>query len=181
MAAQLITSETSVDDSRYERIDGQLIERPVPLSPHACAQTVAGDLLREALRGSKGRAWSEWSMARPDHADRTDPDYMTPDILVAYPPLIRARNDGHLAVPGFLAVEVLSPNQDLIWKALLYESWGTPHVWIINPEQRMAYEYHGHGSFTIRRDELRAGDLKISLAPIWDELDRLAEDERETS
>jgi len=175
MATQLIAPETA-DDTCYERIDGQLIERPVPLSSHACAQSEILLLLHGALRGSKGRAYTEWSIAQPEQADRDDPDYMTPDVLIVYPPLTRARN-GYLAVPGFLAVEILSPGQDLISKALRYAAWGTPHVWIINPETRLAFEFHGGNTFTIQRQELRAGDLVISLASVWAELDRLVKDE----
>ena len=62
-------------------------------------------------------------------------------------------------------------------KALLFAAWGTPHVWIVNMEKRLAYEFHGGDTFTIQRGELHAGDLRISLAPVWDELDRLVKDE----
>ena len=72
MSAHLIAPET-VDDTRFERIDGQLIERPVPLSPHACAQSEIHVLLREALRGSNGRAYTEG----PSH-DRNMPTGKTP-------------------------------------------------------------------------------------------------------
>ena len=171
MATHLIAPET-VDGSRFERIDGQLMERPVPTTPHACMQSQLHLLLTQALQGSNAKAFPEWSITRPEHADKDDPDYLTADVLVAYPPFRRAKN-GHLALPGFLAVEVLSPGQELFDKALLYASWGTPHVWIVNPETRLAFEFHGGPAFTIVREYLHAGDLSVSLADVFAALDEL--------
>jgi Uma2 family endonuclease len=175
MATHLIAPDV-IDDSRFERIDGEWVERPVPNTPHACVQTQFVLLLTQALRGSKGKAFPEWSITRPGHADKDDPDYLTPDVLVAYPPFPRAKN-GHLAAPGFLAIEVLSPGQDLFDKALLYASWGTPHVWIVNPETRFAFEFHGGPAFTVQRERLRAGDLTVNLTDVFKALDELDAEE----
>ena len=49
MATHLIAPDTT-DDSRFERIDGQLVERPVPNTPHAIIQTQFLLLLTQALR-----------------------------------------------------------------------------------------------------------------------------------
>jgi Uma2 family endonuclease len=162
------------DDSRFERIDGRRVERPVLTAPHSMVQTQLVLLLAQALRGSPGKAGTEWSITRPGHADRGDPDYLTADVLVAYPPFRRAKN-GHLAVPGFLAVEVLSPGQELFDKALLYAAWGTPHVWIVNPETCLAFEFHGGPTFMIQREYLYAGDLTVSLADVFETLNELDE------
>ncbi len=175
MATHLIAPETT-DDSRFERINGQLLERPVPTTPHAVIQTQFLLLLTQILQGSQGKALTEWSITRPGHADRGDPDYLTADVLVAYPPFRRAKNN-HLAIPGFLAVEVLSPGQDLFDKALLYAAWGTRHVWIVNPETRLSFEFHGGPAFTVERERLHAGDLVVSLADVFSALDRLEPEE----
>ena len=175
MATHLIAPETT-DDSRFERINGQLVERPVPTTPHACLQSQLHLLLAQALRESKGKAFPEWSITRPGHADKNDPDYLTADVLVAYPPFRRAKNN-HLAMPGFLAVEVLSPGQDLFDKALLYAAWGTPHVWIVNPETRLSFEFHGGPAFTVERERLHAGDLTVNLADVFSALDELEPEE----
>ena len=174
MVTQLIAPDT-LDENRFERIDGQLIERPVPTIPHACVQSQLHLLLAEALRNSKGKAFPEWSITRPGHADKDNPDYLTADVLVAYLPFRRAKNQ-HLAVPGFLAVEVLSPGQDLFDKALLYAAWGTPHVWIVNPETRLAFEFHSGPAFIIKRDHLHAGDITVSLADVFKPLEELEEE-----
>ncbi len=98
MASQLIAPEI-IDASRFERIDGQLVERPVPDTPHSCIQMQFVLLLTQALQGSKGKTFPELSITRPGHAEKDDPDFLTPDVLVAYPPFRKAKNL-HLAWPG---------------------------------------------------------------------------------
>jgi len=164
MATQLIAPE-SIDDSRFERIDGQWVERPVATTKHVRIQKRTLYLFTQLLEGSDGEVNQEWSITRPGHANENDPDYLTPDILVVYPPITEAKN-GHLAVPGFLAVEILSPGQDLFWKAFLYAAWGTKHVWIINPETRLGFEFHGGPEFRMRRDVLQAEHLTLRLESI---------------
>ena len=80
-------------------------------------------------------------------------------------------------MPGFLAIEVLSPGQELFDKALLFAAWGTPHVWIMNPDTRLAFEFHGGPAFTIERERLQAGDLTVSLTDVFRVLDEVEEEE----
>ena len=174
MASQLIAPNI-IDDSRFERVDGQLVERPVPDTPHSCIQTQLLLLLTQSLQGTKGKAFPELSITRPGQAEKDDPDYLTSDVPVAYPPFRKAKNR-HLAVPGFLAVEVLSPGQELFDKALLFAAWGTPHVWIVNPDTQLAFEFHGGPAFTIERKRLRAGDLTINLTDVFGVLDEIEEE-----
>ena len=173
MATQLIATET-IDERRFERIDGELVGRPVPNTLHMRIQKRILYLLDQLLAETDAEVGPEWSMTRPGHADRDDPDYMTADVLVCYPPLAQGKN-GHLMVPGFLAVEVVSPGQgpDLIEKAIRYAAWGTPHVWIINPDTRVCLEFHGGDIFTIQREELHAGSpITLKVADIFSKLSK---------
>ena len=156
-----------VDESRYERIDGQLVPRPVPGDIHSDFQEIFRRLLSEQAGNLGYKARSEWSVTRPDAAHRAEPDYMTPDVLVASVPYQRT-GTGHLIPPGFLAVEITSPGQDgLIRKAQIYAAWGIEHVWIVNPQTREAFEYHGGNQFTIVKDALSAGDITVRLADVF--------------
>jgi Uma2 family endonuclease len=81
-------------------------------------------------------------------------------------------------VPGFLAVEVISPRQgpDLIEKAIRYAAWGTPHVWIINPETRICLEFHGGDTFTVQREQLHASaQITLRVADIFSKLSKAEE------
>lgn len=92
-------------------------------------------------------------VTQPDMADSDEPNHMTPDVLMALRPYQTTTKRGHLIRPGFLAVEIKSPDQkdNLIEKARRYFAWGIPHTWIIDPETRECVEYHGGNILTIAR------------------------------
>ena len=160
-----------VDESRYERIDGQLVPRPVPGKVHAQVQANLVLLLREKAKKLGGKALPEWSVTRPETREWPEPDYLTPDITFALSP-VRTTKNGHLLPPAFLAIEVASPHQeDLFRKAQLYAAWGVAHVWIINPQTRECFEYHGGNQLTIVQEELRAGDVGLRLDDLFDGVD----------
>jgi Uma2 family endonuclease len=174
LSTQPISSKPApdyTDDSRFERIDGRWVERPVPVEKHSKVQFCLTCLLRQQVKGLGGEALQEWSVAQPETAERSDRNYMTPDVVAALPPIQRAPN-GYLLPPVLLAVEVSSPEQSgLITKAQRYYAWGIAHVWIVDPDTRECLEYHGGNQFTIARDELHAGDLKVSIADIFAEIE----------
>lgn len=174
MAAHLIPATSTTvnpDDSRWERIDGQWRERPVPTSLHTRVQSRIHLLLAKAIEGIEAEVGTEWSIDQPEHAHRDDPNYMTADVLVVVPPTTDAQT-GHLATGGFLAVEVLSPGQTLFDKAARYFAWGIPHIWIINPDTRECLEYHGGWQFTAERETLHAGPITLPVASIFEGLKR---------
>lgn len=160
------------DDSRFERVDGRWVERPLPGDKHAQVQwnvTVALKRITESDRAMV--VHQEWSVTKPATAAWSEPDYMTPDVLVAFTPIQRTAR-GHLIPPGFLAVEVASPEQEkLFTKAQRYHSWGIEHCWIINPQTRECFEYHGGNEFTIAKDVLSAGPISIAIADAFDGID----------
>ncbi|MFZ0594725.1 MAG: Uma2 family endonuclease [Bryobacteraceae bacterium] len=159
------------DDSRFERIDGRWVERSVPTKKHAKVQGNLFLLLRQQVKPLGGQALPEWSVAQPETAERSDRNYMTPDVVAVLPPIQEAPN-GYLLPPALLVVEVVLPEQSgLITKAQRYHDWGIEHVWIVDPNTRECIEYHGGNQFTIARDELHAGDLKVRIADIFAELE----------
>ena len=170
MATQLISTPAIPDythDSRWERIDGQWVERPVPGNVHAEVQLNMVLLLRKAVQELPGKALQEWSITRPDQANSEDPDYMTPDVLLAFEPY-RVNQRRHLIPPGFLAVEVVSPDQTGLYKkAQRYFDWGVEHVWIIDPQERECFEYHGGDQFRFATDALHAGPITVFVADVF--------------
>lgn len=174
MSAQLASTPVTpdyTDDSRWERIDGQWVERPAPGRSHAKFQRSTTSLLVNAVQDLGGEVLQEWSITKPDHADAEDPDYMTPDVLLAFHPYQVNRRE-HLIPPGFLAVEIVSPEQTgLFAKAQKLFRWGVEHVWIIDPQKRECFEYHGGDQFRFATDVLRAGPITISVADVFAGID----------
>lgn len=166
---QILHSLPYVDESDFERVDGQLIPRNrISGDIHSETQDRVKTLLMKTFAGQISiKALSEWSITRPEHANETEPDYMTPDVLVARVPYQRTRT-GHLIRPAVLAVEIVSPGQgSLIAKAQQYVSWGVEHVWIIDPYAKEAYEHHGGNTVIIATDTLRAGELQLAVEDLW--------------
>ncbi|MBV8896191.1 MAG: Uma2 family endonuclease [Acidobacteriaceae bacterium] len=157
------------DDSRFERVDGRWVERPLPGDRHARVQwNVTAALKRISDLSGAGIVHQEWSVTKPSTAAWAEPDYMTPDVLVAFAP-IQKTSRGHLIPPGFLAVEITSPEQEkLFTKAQRYHAWGIEHCWIINPQTHECFEYHGGNQFTIVKDTLSAGPISIPIADVFE-------------
>jgi Uma2 family endonuclease len=104
------------------------------------------------------------------------PDRVVPDVTVAFR---NARyQDGDLADPALLCVEILSPGQtvgDLFDKADRILKAGTPLCWIIWPERRKAWMYslkdlvEATDTLSVALDEPDRVD--IPLSEMWQELD----------
>jgi Uma2 family endonuclease len=172
MATQQVQTAADVDyidTSRYERIEGQLVERPLPGRRHAEVQWNATFLLKQIARQHGMKAYQEWTL---DEADQQEHDWMTPDVLVSLPGELKESRIGHLLPPAFLAVEVLSPGQtipQMIKKARRFLRWGVQYVWLIEPEQNfglMAAEGGMRPILVSDDGTLEAGAITISMADV---------------
>ena len=158
-----------IDTSRYERIEGQLVERPLPGDRHSEVQENLWDLLRSLAKQFSMKAHVEWTL---DETDKPEHDWMTPDVLVSMPGGYKRSSIGHLLPPAFLAVEVLSPGQNIPQmrkKAQRFLHWGVQHVWLIEPEQEFGFVVmrgRGNGGFVPDDGMLEAGDLKVFMADV---------------
>jgi Uma2 family endonuclease len=102
-------------------------------------------------------------------------DRLVPDITIVEQ---SARyEDGDLADPPILAVEIMSPGQtlsQLLDRCERLQKAGTPQCWIVWPERRQAWTYTP-GSFAEASERLAAalgeGSIEVSLAEMWAELD----------
>ena len=176
VATQLISTTAAPDyrdESRYDRIDGQWVQRPVPNDHHSDVQFNIAVILKALAASYEGMAVrQEWSLAQPETVESDDPNYMTPDVLVSLPGSSQRSKRGHLVPPALLAVEIASPGQiDLIQKAQILYSWGVAHCWIINPETKSCLEYHGGDKLIIAGDVLHANPLTLPVADIFRDCD----------
>ncbi len=166
MATQLFPNSELIDTSRYECIDGQLLERPVPNIRHSDLQGNLAELLRPLARALNMQCGPELSVDRTEGRS----DWMTPDFAVSMPGGYRANANGHALPPVFLVIEVLSPGQSLFnmrQKADRYLAWGAQTVWLIDPDSSTALVLSADQPGQLVSDGvLRAGELTVSLADV---------------
>ncbi len=135
MATQFIPSSIEpVDTSRFEQVNGKLIERPVPTLKHSDLQFHITSLLRQAVLDLGMKANQELSI---DHLDEPKSDWLTPDVVVSLAGGFRQAKNGHVLPPVLLAVEVLSPGQNFFnmrRKVSDLLAWGVEQVWLVDDE-----------------------------------------------
>ncbi len=86
-----------------------------------------------------------------------------------------APNEQVLLTPPLLCVEILSPEDRLPRAALMmddYAAMGVPHLWIIDPQDRVAYDYAKDGllKLTTGRLSIPDTDIYVDLATIFPKL-----------
>ena len=156
-----------VDDSRYERIGGRLLERPLPGLEHAELQKRIVELLSPFAEASGCKVHSEWSIS--DAAG----NWITPDVTLSNPDWKITRR-GHLIIPAHLVVEIRSvdqPLKDLFDKREYYRKWQIPFYWIVDPIERACYETEpflsGAAIFLSCRESLHAGNIEVAVGDVF--------------
>lgn len=147
--------ERMADGVSYELVDGRLKER------NSCSESswIAGQILHclgKVVRSSRiGLLWppSQGYQCFPDDPNRVrKPDVSfirsgrLPDDLPS---------KGFESIPPDLAVEVMSPNDEihkLQRKVTEYLDVGVPLVWVVNPELKQVMVYRADGSVQLIRD-----------------------------
>lgn len=142
-----------------EYVDGQLIQKPMPTWQHGILQIWIGSqimkLFPRFIAGGDVRA----------HLRSTE--FRLPDILVD---LRENVNSSYAEQPGYLCVEILSPDDRLgamFQKCERYHDWGVPYCWIIDPQKRKVWTYPLGGEPAEVTDVLRAGEIVLSIAEIF--------------
>jgi Uma2 family endonuclease len=100
--------------------------------------------------------------------------FRVPDVLV-----VRSgeKFDRYVTQPPLIAIEILSPEdtlRDMQTKAAEYRAFGIEHIWIIDPEPRIAYRYADGGLEEIHSGELTVPGtpIRVVLSEMFAELDR---------
>jgi Uma2 family endonuclease len=117
------------DSRRYELIDGTLVVTPAPSRYHQRC------LLRLSLLLETSRTPEYEVLVAPFDVRLSHLTLVQPDILLTqYSPT----NDARLETAPLLAIEIASPSTrriDLGTKRLVYEEYGVPAYWMIDPEE----------------------------------------------
>lgn len=132
----------SIDASRFECIDGRLIERPLPTVKHSSLQR---DLTFLVHPQAKQRGMDSGPELSIDKTPGSRSDWMTPDYAVSMPGGYQQNQNGHAVPPVYLLIEILSPDQhmtEMERKGQRYLDWGAHHVWLIDPIRNTAVVMH---------------------------------------
>lgn len=153
------------DGKRRELIDGDVFVTPAPATFH---QTVSRRL-QYALMTALEETGLASVFDAPVDVIFDDTNVVEPDLVI-----VRAEQ-AHIiterAIEGVpdVVVEILSPStreRDQHWKARLYERFGVPEYWIVNPDLGQL-EAHAlvDGSYGIRARYNRSSTLECPLFP----------------
>lgn len=156
------------DGDQFELVDGQLLQSPMSFWSSYVAGNV--DFFIRSFCRKSGGFWvlPEGTTYRcfPFDSSRVrKPDVSV--LRVERYPLGNARMEGHVKTCPDLAVEVVSPTnlaEALEEKIQDYLEAGVPLVWVIHPEKKTIYVYHG-GSVRIlhENDDITGEDVLIGF------------------
>lgn len=152
-----------------EKIHGQEIQKPLPKRLHWIVQA---RIFRELLK---------WEGAlQIDVGAEVDllcgDDRLIPDVAVVKKNA--QYHDGVVIGGAELAVEIMSPGQtigQLFDKCEILHAGGTKHCWVIWPAKRTAWRYDAGELPAIEENELVAGEIRLSVPPLFVDLPDEAE------
>ncbi len=151
-----------------EFVDGRIEERNLGEKEHSIIQRFLTVLF--AIHRA------EWGVeVFPELRTQTKPrNFRVPDVLV-----MRSgeKFERYVTQPPLIAIEILSPEDTLTRmqeKAAEYRSFGIEHVWLIDPEPRIAYRYADAALEEVRTGELvvPGTPIRLVLSEMFAELDR---------
>ena len=110
----------------------------------------------------------------PELRTQTKPrNFRVPDVLV-----VRAgeKFERYVTQPPLIAIEILSPEDTLRAmqeKAAEYRLFGVEHIWVLDPEPRIAYRYQGSALEEVSSGELAVPEtpIRVVLSELFGELD----------
>jgi Uma2 family endonuclease len=142
-------------------VEGRLVERNLGEVDHSNAQSSCYYFLRSRFR----QHWGGVEVRVQVKPDR----FRVPDVSV-----VRGRKpESRIVVePPALVVEVLSPDDrmsEMLERIDDYLEFGIPHVWVINPAAKRGFIYTSEGSHEAKDGVLRAGELEVPLAAIFED------------
>jgi Uma2 family endonuclease len=147
-------------------VDGELIERNVGELKHSLLQSILNGYLRMLGRSLGFRVATELRIRVG--AGR----YRIPDITVM---LRNQPSEPTPTRPPFLCIEIVSPDDRLtriIERVKEYLAFGVPHVWVVDPENRVAFSYtQQEGRQIADRLTTKDPEISVSIPELFAELD----------
>jgi Uma2 family endonuclease len=160
---------STVFEHDCEYVDGVIEERNLGEFEHSFLQLFLGSIFVTHR--------AEWGViAVSEQRVQTQRDHFrVPDITVLRSGTPRERI---LTRPPLLVIEIQSPEDTLrrtAAKAAEYLAFGIEHVWVIDPNARVAYRGTADGLELARSGELAIAEtpIRIVLADLFAELDRV--------
>ena len=152
-----------------EYVDGRIVERNVGDKGHSILQMYLGFLFM-----LNRVAWGieVYPELRTKLATRL---YRIPDVLVVRSGL---RFESVLDHPPLIAIEILSPDDrlgDLQEKIDEYVAFGIEHIWVFDPQKRLAWWADRDGLHLVNEDALTVSGtpIRVGLEKVFAELDRV--------
>jgi Uma2 family endonuclease len=165
MATQTLISIEEYLRTAYEPdaeyVDGHIVERSMPETPHSAVQVRLVQLFAPLSRDRSLHLMTGLRM-RISAACVRIPDFAVfrekpTELVPSHPPLI--------------VIEIVSREDrhtDIVQKFQDYRSWGVPHIWLADPWQRQLSVYSENGLTAVRSFQLADFDLQITAADMLD-------------
>lgn len=154
-------------DCEYD--DGVIVERNLGEFEHAFLQTILG-----AIFTSNMDAWGVYGLTeqRMQIASRK---FRIPDVCVLR---MGSVAEDILTRPPLIAIEIMSPEDTIrraTTKAIEYIDFGIEHVWVIDPQARVAYRGTSGALERIPSGELAVPGtpIFIRIAELFEKLDKI--------
>ncbi len=151
-----------------ELVDGRIEERNLGEKDHSILQRFFAVLF--AIKGS------EWGVeVFPELRTQTkSTNFRVPDVLV-----VRTEDkfQRYVTKAPLIAIEILSPEDTLTAmekKAVEYRQFGVDNIWVIDPNERIAYSQSESGLEEVKSGELTVAGtpIRVVLSEMFAELDR---------
>ena len=142
-----------------EYVDGVVVERHIGERPHSKVQ---GNLIYFLQhRYPHLFVW-------PEQRVRTVPDRRSrvPDVCVT----LEDPEVDIFDAPPFVAIEILSKRDemtDVLEKLAEYQSFGIPHIWLIDPRRKKAFTYAEGRLEQVADAVLAAGEIQLPFDEIF--------------
>lgn len=154
-------------DCEYE--DGVVVERNLGEFEHSFLQTILATLFTINMD-----AWGVFGLT--EQRVRIKPSkFLVPDLCVLR---VGSPREKILTRPPLIAIEIMSPEDTFAHhsaKALQYREFGVEHVWVIDPNARVAYCGTPAGLERVPSGELLLPGTPISvrISDLFEKLDRM--------
>jgi Uma2 family endonuclease len=152
------------DEPVCELIAGGPVAKPVGTIEHMKMERRLQQLLEPFEQRGLGQVVWELSFRQRD-------EVRIPDVVFL---ASTARfEDGILVDAPSLCIEILSPSQretELFAKCQVYDAWGVPYCWVIDPIGKKAWESHQGAPVPLSVVDgfLRAGEIVVSVGKLFE-------------
>lgn len=154
-------------DCEYE--DGVVVERNVGEFEHSFLQAILATIFNSSIE-----AWEVFGLTE-QRVQVTSRHFLIPDVCVLR---LGGPTEDILTHPPLIAIEIMSPEDTMrraTKKSSEYLKFGIEHVWVIDPNARVAYRGGSKGLERVSGGELAVPGtpILIRIADLFERLDRI--------